>query len=435
MKMTVSLCTRVEGHGNIKFFLQKDEISNVNFEVQAIRGFENILSNKKLIDVPRIVSRVCGLCYGSQSIASCKAIEDLFEIEPSNQSILLRRLLMIGELINSHSTHFFFQAFPDLFVILKGQVNPLPLEDLIRFDPQLTSIMIDLIRIGKELVNIFGGRSAHPITPTIGGMAYPPSKKNIGNARKYLQKAVDDVKWVLERFQELFSQVQPPDSFSIANSTFFGLHNNEKYDRYDGTLRLMQNTSTLADFPVKNYTQYIDRDRTLPGIHAYLKEDHKLLVGPIARYEIIKNYRINEIDPYLDFINKSWKKNLVLSNYLYLVEILRAAFDGLAILEDTKLTNPIEIPPLNSIKKAEGIGVVEAPRGTLIHHYIVNNSRMSLDKVKLFVATEINIPTINDILTRECKILYEKVHDLEEVKKTAQMIVRSFDPCISCATH
>ena len=96
MSRKVVMCTRVEGHGSLRFTIQKNEILGVYFEIQAFRGFENILLNKKLIDVPRIVSRVCGLCYASHTITSCKAIENIFEFAPSNQAVQLRRLLMIG---------------------------------------------------------------------------------------------------------------------------------------------------------------------------------------------------------------------------------------------------------------------------------------------------------------------------------------------------
>jgi len=434
MKKTVTMCTRVEGHGIINFFLQKNEISSVNFEIQDIRGFENILLKKKLLDVPRIASRVCGLCYASQTIASCKAIEGMYEIEPANQSIQLRRLLMIGEMINSHSMHFFFQALPDLFVILKGQSNSLSLRELLQFDPQLTSNMFELIKIGKELANIFGGRATHPIAPTIGGVIIAPSKKNIGFARKYLQKAINNIKWTIEKFQENFSQTEPPSDYNLEDFTFLGNHNNEKYDRYSGVLRLKQKDRILTDFPVKDYSQYIDKDRTLPGIYAHINGEQKLYVGPIARYHIIEDYGIGEIEPYLDYLSEVWHNNLFYSHYLRLIEMLVESYEGLAILEDSKITNPIELPPLDSIKKVEGIGVVEAPRGTLIHHYHVNN-KMVIDNVKLLVATEINIPTINEILTKQSKKIYEQVQDLEQVKKQAQIILRSFDPCISCATH
>jgi len=434
MKTTVAVCTRVEGHGDIKILFQKNEISNINFEILAFRGFENILLNKKLIDVPRIVSRVCGLCYASQTIASCKAIENIFEIEPSIQSIMLRRLLMIGELINSHSLYFFFQAFPDLFVLLKGQGNPKSLEELVRFDPQLTSFMFELIKTGRELANIFGGRYTHPITPVIGGMANSPSKKNLGVARKYLQKILENLKWIIERYQDFVAGITPPEEFNLENPTFLGMHNKGKYDNYMGTLRLKQDEEVLADFPVNEYSQYMDRDRTLPGIYAHVKGDQKLLVGPLARYNIVEDYGVPEVKAALEAIDKTWKRNLLVSNYLRLVEMLTLCYEGLRIMEDSKLTNPIEILPQTSLKRPEGVGIVEAPRGTLIHHYHANN-KLVLEKIQLLVATEINIPTINDILTKQGQKLYTASQDLEKVKRQAQMIVRTFDPCISCATH
>ncbi len=440
MKKTVTMCTRVEGHGSINYFLQQNEITGVNFEVQAIRGFENILLNKKLVDVPRIASRICGLCYGAQTIASCKAIESMFDIQPSEQSIQVRRLLMIGELINSHSMHVFFQALPDLFVVLKKQADFLALGELLRFDPQLTSNVMELIRIGKEIVGIVGGRSAHPITPTIGGVLQAPSKKAIGIMRKSLQKAQSTITWIIERYQELISRSEPPEDYSLANSAFLAMHNNRKYERYDGALRMNYDGALLTEFSGDKYPMFMDRDRTVTGIYAHMKGegDYKLFVGPLARYHIIENYGGSElesqIESYLKDFSEPWHNNLFFSNILRLIEIMVEINQGLVILDDVNLTKPVELPPLNSIKNEEGMGVVEAPRGTLIHHYHVSN-KMVLDRVKLLVATEINIPTINDILTKQSQKLYAKVQDLEQVKRQAQMIVRSFDPCISCATH
>src|SRR4030042_581281 len=110
------MCTRIEGHGEVEIYLanQNEEISYVEFVLDAYRGFENILLKKNLLDIPKIASRICGLCHASQAISSCKAIEAVYDIEPSEQSILLRRLLMTGEMIKSHSMHIFFQSLPDL---------------------------------------------------------------------------------------------------------------------------------------------------------------------------------------------------------------------------------------------------------------------------------------------------------------------------------
>lgn len=115
----VDVCTRVEGHGTVQVLVQNDEISNVNFEIGSNRGFESFLIGKKLTDIPKIVSRICGLCYASQTIASCKAIENLFEIAVPEQSILLRYLLLSGELINLDSCIFSFNPYRIFFKFLR----------------------------------------------------------------------------------------------------------------------------------------------------------------------------------------------------------------------------------------------------------------------------------------------------------------------------
>jgi len=434
MKKVVDVCTRVEGHGNIKILLQKDEISSVNFDLEIFRGFENILLDKRLIDTPRIASRICGLCHASQAIASCKAIESMYEVEPSNQSILLRRLLMIGELIKSHSMHFFFQAFPDLFVILDKQPKPLSLNELIHFDPKLTSNMYELIKIGNEIGNLFGGRSVHLITPIIGGVFFSPLKKEINIARRYLQNSINNLKWIIERFQEIFSQFAPPDVYTLPNPAYMGMHNDEKYDRYNGLLRLAQNNKIIADFPVYKHSQYFDKQEDIRGIDFYLKKDQNILVGPLARYKIINDYGIDELQSYIGLFNKEWQNSILFSNVIRLIEMMFVSYEGLSILDDTELTQKNDISPINFLKNNEGIGMVEAPRGTLIHYYHVNKKRL-IDKVKLFIATEINLPIIDEILTTQSQKLYERTGDFNQIKKQAQMIIRSFDPCISCATH
>ena len=430
----MDVCTRVEGHGNINILIQKDEISSVSFDLDIFRGFENILHGKKLIDAPRIASRICGLCHASQGIASCKAIENIYEIEPTTQSISLRRLLMIGELIKSHAMHFFFQSFPDLFVALKKHSNSLSFDELIRYDPLLTSNVFELIKISNEIVTLFGGRSIHLITPIIGGVQYSPSKKDISVAKKYFQKAITNLDWVIERFHDLFSKEKPPDIYNLNDPVYMGMQNNEEYDRYDGFLRLKQKDKILADFPVHKYQQFFTKQIELRGVDFHLNKDQKVIVGPLARFNIIKDFEMDEISSYLSYFDGEWKKNLIYSNLVRLVEMLLASYEGLSILENRNLIGKNQIKPIKSIKNNEGIGIVEAPRGTLIHHYTLDENNL-IGKAKLIIATEINLPIINDILTRESRKLYEWTGDINQIKNQAQMIIRMFDPCISCATH
>ena len=430
----VDVCRRVEGHGNIKILIQNDEISLVNFEFKIYREFEKFLIGKKLLDMPKIVSRICGLCYTSQAIASCKAIEDIYNIKISEQTILLRRILMSAELIKSHSMNFFFQTLPDLLAIFDLSKKTFSPYEVINYNPQLASNFYELIRIGNQLNILFGGRSAHLISPVPGGIIYSPSRKNIILARKCFQKALVSLEWIIEKFIELFSNQAPPNEYYLPHFVFLGLTNYGNYDRYLGTLRIKENNKNLIEFEKQNYSSYFGKEINLRGIDFYFENEKNIIVGPFSRYNIVENYGVDEINTYLEYFNKSWKNNILITNFIKLLEMYIESYQGLQTLDDPSLNKREKLPSLNSIKKLDGIGVIEAPRGVLIHHYHVNKSNY-VDRINFFIATEFNISLINEMISKYAQELFEKTGDINLVKKKIQMIIRAFDPCISCATH
>lgn len=434
MLKVVDVCKRVEGHGEVKIYIQNDEISLVNFEFDIYRGFENFLIGKRLFDIPKIVSRVCGLCYASQAIASCKAIEDMFNIKVTEQSVLLRRLLMSGELIKSHTMNFFFQTLPDLLLIFNLSQKPISPYELINFNPQLTANLYDLIKIGNEINNLFGGRSIHLISPFPGGIIYSPSRKNIIMARKYFQKALTSLEWIIGKFIELFSNQIPPNEYNLPTNIVLGLSNYGNYDRYSDTLRIKESNKNLIEFEKQNYSSLFGKEINLRGIDFHFENKNNIFVGPFSRYNIVENYEIDEINNYLGYFNKSWKSSILFTNFIRLLEMYIESHRGLEILDDPSLNIREKLPSLNSVKNLDGIGVIEAPRGILLHHYHLNKSN-SIDRVKLFVATEFNIPLINKMITKYAQELFAKTGDINLVKKKIQIIIRAFDPCISCATH
>jgi len=430
----VDVCKRVEGHGEVKIYIQNDEISLVNFEFDIYRGFENFLIGKRLFDIPKLVSRICGLCYASQAIASCKAIEDIFNIKVSEQSILLRRLLMSGELIKSHTMNFFFQTLPDLLFIFNLSQKPLSPYELIKFNPQLTANLYDLIKIGNEINNLFGGRSVHLISPYPGGIIYSPSRKNIVLARKYFQKALVNLEWIIEKFIELFSNQIPPKEYHLPNHVVLGLTNYENYDRYSDTLRIRESNKNLIEFEKHKYSTLFGKEINLRGIDFHFENKNNIIVGPFSRYNIVENYEIDEINNTLEHFNKSWKNSILFTNFIRLLEMYIESCRGLEILDDPSLNIREKLPSLNSVKNLDGIGVIEAPRGILLHHYHLNKSN-SIDRIKLFVATEFNVPLIKEMITNYARSLFERTGDINLVKANVQRIIRAFDPCISCATH
>ncbi len=430
----VDVCTRVEGHGTVKILLQNDEISNVDFEIQSNRGFESFLIGKKLNDIPKIVSRICGLCYASQTIASCKAVENFFNISTPEQSILLRHLLLFGELIKSHSMHFYFQSLPDLFQIFDISQKLFSPYELIRYDSQLTTYIYELIKIGNEIEKIFGGRSVHLITSIPGGIVYLPSRKDISMARKYFQKAKINLEFIIDKFIGVFSNRVPPEEYDLPNVMYMGLNNFGNFNRYSGTLKIKENVKNSIEFEEKNYSSYFEKDINLRGIDFHFDKNKRFLVGPISRYKITENYENDNINTYLGYFDKSWQNSVLFSNFLRLIEMYFETQQGLIILEEPVLNRRTMLPSLTSLKNSEGIGVIEAPRGMLLHHYYINDNEI-IKKAKIFIPTEINIPIINDTITKYAQELYNRTGDINIVKKKIQTIIRAFDPCISCVAH
>ncbi|MFX0106428.1 MAG: nickel-dependent hydrogenase large subunit, partial [Candidatus Hodarchaeota archaeon] len=346
----------------------------------------------------------------------------------------LRHLLMSGELIKSHAMNFFFQTLPDLLEIFDITQKTLTPYELINYDPQLTSNLYELIKIGNEINNIFGGRSVHLISHIPGGVIYFPSRKNISLARKKFQNALNNLEWIIEKFIELFSNQIPPKEYFFPNFVFISQSNNGNYNRYSGNLKIKENNKNLIEFENHNYSSYFDKEIDLRGIDFHFENKKNVIVGPLSRYNIIENYGIEEINNYLEYFNKSWKNNILFANFIRLLEMYIESYHGLQILDEPSLNIREKLFPLSSVRKLYGIGVIEAPRGILIHHYHLNESN-SVDRIKFFIATEFNIPIINEMITKYAKELFEITGDINLVKKNVQRIIRAFDPCISCATH
>ncbi|NHI93364.1 MAG: hypothetical protein EAX96_12835 [Candidatus Lokiarchaeota archaeon] len=435
MKKTINLCTRVEGHGELHFLMKKEELQNVNFEVTGIRGFENILLNKKLEDVPRISGRICGLCHVSQSVASLKAIEDIYEIEVSDQVKNLRRLMMIGDHIKSHITHFFFQIFPDLFFIVKGRKAPLNPNELIKFNPELTEYIFDLLKNAVSIINMLGGRSVHPISLAIGGSYYTPQKKELDFVRRTYQKSFNDIEFVINLFLELFLKNSPAEHFALGKANFMSMENKGEFDIYEGNLKIMEEDGMIHDIPLDKTNEMLIRHEA-PGIYLDYHGEKNLLAGQLARYNIIsESFKANEIKEFLGDFTKTWKSSVIFSDFLQILELYMLISQALNILDNDNLARKMDYPLIPPApKKKVGFGLVEAPRGTLIHRFEIDDRILTKD-VMLKIPTEVNIPSLNEILTRNCKNFYEKVQNLDATKQIGQMILRSFDPCISCATH
>ncbi|MBN1800812.1 MAG: nickel-dependent hydrogenase large subunit [Candidatus Lokiarchaeota archaeon] len=433
MIKTVELCTRIEGHGEISVYTRDDQLLQAEFKLPIYRGFETMLKGKKILDVPRIVSRICGLCHASQTIVSCKVIENMYNIKPTQQAIVLRRILMTAEMLKSHTTHFFFHSFPDLLKLFKISNKILDLNQLIAYDRILTKNIFELIKIGDDINKMLGSRSVHLVNVLPGGIIFKPSTHFSRNFQTLLSKGIGALKEILEFFIKQFSNLDPPASFSIPKVKNLALNNKKIYDRYEGIMTIKESRTKYEDFPIENFLEHFERDVGLRGINTLSESKTAILVGPIARRNIVENYGVQECNSYLDLFGKEWKKNLLFSNYLRLIEMYSEMKAINQYLETTRLESNLPLPDFRSIKNFEGISAVEAPRGSLLHYYKINE-RNVVEDAKFFIATEFNLPIINKMITKYARSIYE-TKDISEVKKEIQPMIRAFDPCISCATH
>ncbi len=435
MKKIIEPVTRIEGHGKITVYLNDKEVSNANFDMYLPRGFEKILVGKLVEDVPRITSRICGLCSSAHAIAACKALEKIYDVTPSKSSILMRKLLLAGELIRSHALHFFYFALPDLKALIENDYERYSVQQFSKIETDLVEKLFRVIRIGNELLDRIGGRVPHPVTSVVGGISKKLTEKEVVGLQSNLRRGASTVRGIIEKLLEYMGKIgEPQEFFNMDETAFMALNEGGNFNLYEGKLRITKEKKILADFEPEQYTKYIEIEKKSQGIQIKLNGEKLVLTGPMARNQIIERYGAYEVHSLMEEVPTSWKESLLYSNFLRLIEILASIYDAILILNEPELMEERELPQLNKIATPIGIGVVEAPRGTLIHQYKVN-TKNTVESATIITPTELNLPTINQKLLETCRDSYQNTQNIEKLKENAKRVIRTFDPCVSCATH
>jgi F420-non-reducing hydrogenase large subunit len=400
------------------------------------RAIEEILIGKKITEIPRLVSKICGFCSAAHIVASCKAFESILDIEPSYTSTLLRQLVLIGETITSHTIHFIYMALPDLVSLQSAPTENEVMTNHSEFFVKASK----LINIGKNLVEIIGGRAVQPVSIIIGGMSKTVTEKEISLLKRNLKSGITIAKFFLNFAQEIIEKIDDKRKlFELKSPLYMGLQKDGSYSFYDGCLKITnEDKETLATFDVDDYDKFIIDNRintsSFTSSSSTQEKERSLLVGPLARYHATTEYGVYEVHEILKGFLK-WDENILFSNILRLIEILVCLYKGLFILDTAEINReqqPVFVTP-SKIKYNNAFSAVEAPRGTLIHYYRVNDD-MVVDDVKIHVPTELNTLSIHKILNRTCKEEFSINRSLDSVQETAKLVVRSFDPCISCSS-
>ncbi len=444
--ITIDPVTRLEGHGKVTIHLnEQNEVDYSRFHVVEFRGFEEFCKGRLLSDMPVITPRICGICPVSHHLASAKACDHAWTVRIPPAAKMLRELMHMGQFIQSHTLHFFYLAAPDF--VLGPASNPADrnIAGLIAADPELGKKAIRLRQIGQNIIDRVGGKPIHPVTAIPGGMSKPLAPDVRDMIRKELAEALPLAKLALELSKRLFAEyAEVVRSFAVSTSNYMGMSKEGNLELYDGSFRLIDETGYyLKFFDAPNYAQSIAEhveDWSYLKF-PYLKDkgwpDGTYRVGPLARLNVAERIDTNlagkELNEFKKLGNGGPVHETMYYHYARLIELLYAVERAAQLVDDNDISSKnIRVPVKR--QSGEGVSIIEAPRGTLIHHYWVDKQG-KIEKVNLIVATTHNNAAINKSVNEVAKA-FVKGGQLEEgALNMVEMAVRCYDPCLSCSTH
>lgn len=416
--------TRVEGHGNICIRVRDGALTNVELAiVESPRFFEAFLRGRPYHEAPHITCRICGICSVGHTTASVRGVEAACGIEPSEQTVLLRKLLLLGEHLQSHVLHLYFLAMPDYLGV--GSVIPLA-----RTHPDVVQRALRMKKLANDLCAIVGGRHIHPISMHVGGWSHMPDKTDLVGVRDRLKESVADV----ERTAELMSRLPVPTFERDTEYVALKHVGNGEYALYDGDI-----VSTLDATPTRA-SQYRSRIRESVVQHSASKHcsspnSPTYAVGALARF----NLNHEQLHPKAAAAANALGliapcRNPFHNNTAQLVEVVHDTYTAIELI-DRLLERGLTPEPVRRPERfGTGVGVTEVPRGLLVHEYSIDGDGNIAD-ANLIIPTGQNLANIEADMRARVPALLTTGSTKEQMTLDLEMLVRAYDPCISCATH
>ena len=425
--------TRIEGNATIHVEIDQGRVQYARFMVEDFRGFEKLCQGKEVAFVPHIISRICGLCCMAHQAASVRAIEDALEIDVPAPVRKLRQAAVYGEWIASHALSYFFLTQPDILGTSEGIFG------LIQHHPQIAETAFSIQKAGSRIVEMLGRRSVHPVAMCVGGMAVKPSINDLDEIISIARNVAEQTRQIIGSLD----QRTLPDR-RIA----FPRHNRVNFLCYDensgsqGHLKVYASDGARDDrFDVSAFEDHVSEMRVdwsfakFPYLTRLGFPDGIFHVGPLSRaFSEYSAINMGELEDF-EIIQRARSSRGIHIEYIdvmRLAEIYWAATRIEELLQGIDLS-AIDTTPVNPDESGKGIGVVEAPRGVLIHSYTINRGR--IERLKLLVATQFNNPLIN-LIIKDLAEQHMEVGGLSESgQKAIGRCIRLFDPCLTCATH
>lgn len=446
-KITIEPVTRIEGHAKITMHMgPKGKVEKAFMHVNEWRGFEKFTEGRPFFEMPQITPRICGICPVSHHLASAKACDQVVGATPPRTAQLLRELMHMGQFIQSHSMHFFELAGPDLLLGFDADPAIRNVVGVIQANPELALKAVQSRAFGQEIIRKLGGKRVHPTHSIPGGVNAPLSSEDCDDLLSRMDDIMETIKVALTVAKGWFeANRELVDKYAVFSSGYMGMVDDQGgLQLYDGHIRLIdKNGKILEEFDPRNYLEVIGEhveDWSYLKFPYYRKMDYpagSYRVGPLARLNVadkITTPMANEEFAQFKALGGGRPvEGTLWYHYARLIEDLYAIERAREILLDPEIQSTDLVTESKNIT-GEGVGCLEAPRGTLFHHYKTDNNGM-LTKVNLIVATGHNNWAINKSVEMVAKSFVDGKKLTEGMLNRVEAAIRAYDPCFSCSTH
>lgn len=446
-RITIDPVTRIEGHARISLFLNDEgRVDDAQFHVTQVRGFEKIGQGRPFHEMPSLMARICGICPVSHLMAGAKACDALLAVRIPETGARLRRVMNLAQNIQSHALSFFHLSSPDLLLGMDSDPTTRNVFGVIQEHPERAQDGIQLRKFGQSVIEILGGKRIHPAWVVPGGVNAPLSEEKRSAILAMLPDAKDRALRTMAWFKSVVGNYQE-ETATFANfpTLFMGLVGEDgSLEHYDGKLRVVNASGAIiADNIEPQDYQDVVGEAVLPW--SYLKApyykpygypDGIYRVGPLARLNICSRCGTPHADAeWAEFRRMQTGPTLSSFHYHYarLIEIVYGLESIENILSDPDILNP-RVRAFAEPNSLEGVGISEAPRGTLIHHYKINQDGL-IEWANLIIATGHNNLAINRGVLQVARHFVDGNQLQEGMLNRVEAVVRAFDPCLSCSTH
>jgi F420-non-reducing hydrogenase large subunit len=458
-EITIDPITRLEDHGKIDIFLdEKGDVAHACLQVPELRGYERFAIGRLAEEMPRITETICGVCPTTHHTCSGKTLDDLYGVQPPPAARKIREFVYNAFMFEDHNLHFYFLGGPDFIV---GPAAPKAERNIVgvigKVGLEIGKKVIDIRKRTRNIIQTMGGRVVHPVHCLPGGVSKPMTKELQQEFKKTAEDSVEFAKFSLQAFDDIvlknkeYVDLILSDTYTH-NTYYMGLVDDKnKIDFYDGWIRVVDpEGKEFAKFKVKDYLDHIAE-----GVESwsYVKFPYLKNVGwkgfvdgkDSGVYRVAPLGRLNASDgmatpaaqehyeKFYDTLGGKPVHKTLATHWARLIEALQAAEGMVALIDDPEILDP-NIRNMDFQTPKVGMGVIEAPRGTLFHHY-ETDEKGRLTKANLIVATVNNSAAINMSVAKAAKGLIKGNKVDDGLLNMVEMAFRAYDPCLACATH